>query len=218
MMTMRTAGRWSGGVAWLGALAWCLLPANLPAGSRPGATFPDPAETQGTAADEPYRPPDRGCTVRALMLDDLARMSPGDLEQLYRQSGVGGIPAGYARGRPIYDPDAAFAGLRSRATRALWHGKHFDAAGGTLVNQWCGFRAIRARVGYGTSWLDGGPAIVMDYGGTSHVWADVRDEMREVSPGLFLGVMYLRRPTQPRLKMYFALELSPGCGCGAPIQ
>jgi hypothetical protein len=63
----------------------------------------------------------------------------------------------------------------------------FDDAGVGLVNQWLGVRAVRASVGYGPSWLDGGPSIVVDYAATSRVWRDVRDEVREVAPGLYLG-------------------------------
>ena len=76
----------------------------------------------------------------------------------------------------------------------------------TLVNQWCGFRAIKARVYYGPSWLDGQTSIIMDYQETSKVWADVRDEVREVAPGLYLGLMYHRKPCEPQFKLYFALE------------
>jgi hypothetical protein len=107
-------------------------------------------------------------------------------------------------------PYRRLAGARAALTRALWHGKVFDCAGAGLVNQWCGFRAIRAEVYYGPSWLDGRPAIVMDYSRTSKVWADVRDEVREVAPGLYLGRMYRRKPCGPAFRMYFALQACPG--------
>ena len=141
-------------------------------------------------------------------------MSWPDLERLYRESGPGTVPVGYAPGLAIYCPEAPLAAARSKVTHLLWHGKHFSACDGTLVNQWCGFKAIRARVSYGESWLDGGPAVVMDYGGTSRVWADVRDEVREVAPGLYLGAMFLRREPQPKFKMFFALECRPPGGAG----
>ncbi len=48
----------------------------------------------------------------------------------------------------------------------------------------------------------------MDYQGSSLIWNDVRDELREVAPGLYLGAMYLRRSTGPKFKMWFALEAS----------
>jgi hypothetical protein len=142
-------------------------------------------------------------------LEELAQMSWPDLEQLYRASAPGPIPTGYTRGLPIYCPEERLAATRSALTRRLWHGKHFSPCDGTLVNQWCGIKAIRARVFCAESWLDGGPAIVMDYGGMSWVWNDVRDEIREVAPGLYLGAMFRRHDPQPKFKMFFALECSP---------
>jgi hypothetical protein len=147
--------------------------------------------------------------VRPQSLDELARMSWPELERLYRTSPPGAIPVGYAPGLAIYCPDARLSGARSKVTHFLWRGKHFSACDGTLVNQWCGIKAIRARVGYGDSWLDGGPAVVMDYGDTSRVWADVRDEIREVAPGLYLGAMFRRHEPEPKFKMFFALECPP---------
>ncbi len=147
----------------------------------------------------------------ALSLDGLAHMDWPELEQLYRQAEAAPIRAGYAPGRPIYQPNGHLSALRGKVTRVLWHGKHFCAEDCTLINQWCGLRAIRARVSYGPSWLDGKPSVIMDYSETSRVWADVRDEAREVAPGLFLGIMYERRCPGPRMKMFFALQTQPAC-------
>ena len=67
----------------------------------------------------------------------------------------------------------------------------------------------------GPSWLDGKPSLIMDYCGTSHVWRDVRDEVREVAPGLFVGVMFRRDPCGPKFEMFFVLEAA-SCGkCGS---
>ena len=76
-------------------------------------------------------------------------------------------------------------------------------------HQWLGLKAIEAQVYPGESWLDGGPSLVMDYRGTSKVWRNVRDELREVAPGLFLGVMYEDRCTGPKFRMFFALQACP---------
>ncbi|HKI37300.1 MAG TPA: hypothetical protein VKA46_35935 [Gemmataceae bacterium] len=171
----------------VGALVWNAFP--------PGVAL---AEDAATSVPCPV--------IRPHSLEELAQRSWPDLERLYRASSPGPVPVGYFRGLAIYCPEAKLAATRSKVSRLLWHGKHFSACDGTLVNQWCGFKAIRARVSCGESWLDGGPAIVMDYGGTSWVWADVRDETREVAPGLYLGAMFLRRDPQPKFKMFFALE------------
>jgi hypothetical protein len=149
------------------------------------------------------RAQDRPCVPRSL--EELAQLTYPELEQLYRAAPAGAIPCGYTCGRAIYCLDKPLNGIRSKVTRLVWHGKEFHDDG-TLVNQWSGFKAIRARVCYGQGWLDGGPAIIMDYSGTSLVWHDVRDELREVAPGLYLGVMYRRRAAGPKFVTYFALE------------
>ena len=136
-------------------------------------------------------------------------MSPAELEYLYRAAAPGPIPHGYLRGRAIYCPCERLAGVRSGLTHALWHGKLFNDCGTGLVHQWCGFRAIKAKVCFGPSWLDGKPSIIMDYGDTSLVWEDVRDELREVAPGLYLGRMYRRKPCGAQFKTFFALEACP---------
>jgi hypothetical protein len=144
----------------------------------------------------------------AYSLECLAQMSRGELEALYHGAGPGSPPCGYLRGKAIYCSDEFLAGLRSGAVGCLWRGKRFEPDD-TLVNQWLAFRAIRARVYEGPSWFDSQPAIIMDYCGTSRVWSDVRDEIREVSPGVYLGLMYRRRCPEPRFKMFFALEAVP---------
>jgi hypothetical protein len=138
----------------------------------------------------------------------LAHMSSQDLECLYRQAEPGRIPDGFARGRVRYCPESFIADVKSAATRLLWQGKVFRAEEGTLVNQWSGLRAIRATVYQGTSWLDGKPAIIIDYSETSRVWSNVRDEMREIAPGEYLGAMYVRGCPEPRLKLFFVLHAS----------
>ena len=159
-----------------------------------------------TAAGQPEM------TGPPLTLEQLSCMSWCQLEQIYTQAVPGSIPTGYLRGQAIYCPDALFTPTRSKMTKAVWHGKHFCPEEGMLINQWClGAQAVRARVGYGESWLDGKPSIIMDYRGVSHIWSDVRDEIREVAPGVYLGLMYRCKAGQPRMKMFFALE-STCCG------
>jgi hypothetical protein len=149
----------------------------------------------------------------ALSAEQLERMNWCELEQIYHQAEPGAVPDGYAPGRAIYCPDSLLTPARSRVTRTLWHGKLFCSADGTLINQWClGVHAIRARVYYGTSWLDGKPSIIMDYCGMSHVWANVRDELREVAPGLYLGIMYNRK-TPCQIKTFFVLDATCAARC-----
>jgi hypothetical protein len=141
----------------------------------------------------------------------LLRMSRAELEALYRQGRSAPVPAGFARGTALQYAGTGLAVPAARATHLLWQGKLFNAADCTLVNKMGGVQMIRARVYYGESWIDGSPSVIMDYRETSRVWADVRDELREVAPGLYLGAMFRRRCPEPRFVMFFALETAKGC-------
>jgi hypothetical protein len=149
-----------------------------------------------------------------LSLAYLGHLSWPELEALYRTSSPGAIPRGFLRGKVLYCRNSFLAGVRSATSNALWKGKVFDDSGSGLVNQWICFRAVRADVRYGPSWLDDGSSIVMDYATTSRVWSDVRDELREVAPGLYLGRMYHRRPCGPVFELFFVLQACPTSGCG----
>jgi hypothetical protein len=70
-----------------------------------------------------------------------------------------------------------------------------------------GEKAIRAKVYIDESWFDGKPAIILDYSKTSLVAHWVRDEIRQVYPGLYLGIVYWEH----KKILDFALDFShPG--------
>jgi hypothetical protein len=140
-------------------------------------------------------------------LDSLARLPWCELERIYRDAEPGTRPEGFHRGKVVHPSCEFLSGPRAGVSNFLWQGKHFCDA--TLINQWRGMRLIKAEVAPGESWLDGRPAHILDYQHSSKLWADVRDETREVSPGVYIGAMYLRRCPQPRLKVLFLLEKSP---------
>ncbi len=141
-------------------------------------------------------------------LDQLLRMSPGDLEALYQRGVVAAIPPGRARGTALFAPGTWRTQLLARSTRLVWQGKIIEPGQSTAVNRFFGIRMIRGRLSEGPSWLDGAPTLVLDYSETSRIYARNRDEIRQVAPGLFLGLMYDRTTTPPRLSMYFALQTS----------
>jgi hypothetical protein len=148
----------------------------------------------------------------AVTLEQLLRMTPPELEELYRQGTVAAIPPGRVRGTALLAPGTWRTRLLARGTRLVWQGKEFDADQATVVNRFFGIRIIRAQVYQGPSWLDGEPTLVLDYSRTSRIYANNRDEVRQVAPGLFLGLMYDRTTAPPRLKMYFGLEGSGQLG------
>src|SRR5262245_1534302 len=141
------------------------------------------------------------CGGGCLTLDRLVKMSRCELEELYRNAPPAPMLDGYYAGRSMKRP---------KATGMVWKGKLFCAADCTLVNRWCcGLHAIQAKVYPGESWFDGKPALIMDYRESSHVWKDVRDELREVCPGLYLGIMYHDKGCcAPKFATFFALECS----------
>jgi hypothetical protein len=129
----------------------------------------------------------------AVTLHDLTTMSQAELDDLFRHSPMGELPDGDAEGTAIVDPDTDLAGLILLLTRWLaWQGKVFYRAQGYLLNKVgpLGFHLVKARVYVAPSWFDKQPAIILDYSRTSLIAHEVRDEIREVSPGTFLGVVY----------------------------
>jgi hypothetical protein len=147
--------------------------------------------------------------VRAgeLTMDDLARMCPAQLDQLYQASCAAPLPSGKINGRALIRPGTSFAVPRSRAARLLWQGKVFHPEDCTAINRFFGMRVIRGKLYYASSWMDGRPSLILDYQDTSLLYGPYRDEIRQVAPGLFLGLMYERACPQPNFKLYFALDI-----------
>jgi hypothetical protein len=141
-----------------------------------------------------------------LTLDDLARMGPAELDQLYRNSPAAPVPSGRVRGRALSRPGTAHAVARSRTSRLVWQGKVFHPEESMAVNRFFGIRMIRGRLYYAPSWVDGRTSLILDYQDTSHIYGNYRDEIRQVAPGLYLGLMHARTSPQPTFKLYFALQ------------
>jgi hypothetical protein len=141
-----------------------------------------------------------------LTIGQLVRLSPGELDDLYARGTPAPMLDGKVRGRAVVLPGKRLAGPASAVARLVWQGKVFHAADATATNRFFGIRAIQGRLYHGDSWRDGRPALILDYQGTSRVYARYRDEIRQVAPSLYLGLMYERTCPQPTFSMYFALE------------
>lgn len=139
-------------------------------------------------------------------LETLRSMGPAEIEAVYRAGTAAAIPAGRVRGTALIAPGTRRARLLSRGAKLVWQGKVIAPDQSTAVNRFFGVKMIRGRLYQAPSWLDGAPALILDYAGTSRIYARNRDEIRQVGPGLFLGLMYDRTAEPPRLSMYFALE------------
>ena len=126
----------------------------------------------------------------------LCEVTGQELDRRYRASGSGALPAGPVTGAIMLLPGTPLARPIAHLVRALaWQGKVFHADRGELVNRILLFRinAVRAKVREGRSWFDGRPCIVLDYSETSLLASMVRDEIREIEPGLWLGLAYMWR-------------------------
>lgn len=150
----------------------------------------------------------------ALTPEALTAMGYDELEALYRAASAScqaaTIPCGYLPGRAIYCSTEKLSKVKSAVSALSWKGKHFSSEEPILVNQWLVGKAVKANVSLGESWLDGQPAIVMDYQGKSPlIWRNVRDEVREVAPGLYLGAMFQRGCGDARFRMFFVLDARP---------
>jgi hypothetical protein len=141
--------------------------------------------------------------------DRLVRMSAAELDALYRSASPGPVPHGKVRGIPIVSPGSTFGPVMSRGARIVWQGKVFRDDGTGAVNRFFGLRMIRGNVSYGPSWLDARPSLILDYQGTSLVYGRYRDEIRQVAPGLYLGLMFSRTEPTPTFSRYFAFEGQP---------
>jgi hypothetical protein len=132
-------------------------------------------------------------------------MSADELDQLFRQSDAGEIPRGEAEGTVLIRPGTELAGPAAKLIHLLvWQGKVFDPDQGELRNEILpfGIKAVRAKVYTAPSWLDGREAIVLDYSDTSVVAHWIRDEIRDVGQGTYLGLVFWERDKL----LHFALQ------------
>ena len=126
----------------------------------------------------------------------LLKMSQAELDALFTSSPAGEIPNGEAEGTAIISPGTTYSDEIAKFINLFaWQGKNFDAEKGVLKNRILplGLNAILAKVYKGTSWLDNKECIVLDYSETSLLAHWIRDEIRQIGPGLYLGVVYWKK-------------------------
>jgi hypothetical protein len=137
----------------------------------------------------------------------LFTLSDEELDQLFSNSPAGDIPNGDGHGTAIIAPQRTFSPQIAEAINLFaWQGKTFDAQHGTLTNRLLAFgvNAIVAQVYKGPSWFDGKECIVLDYSTTSLVAEHIRDEIRQIGPGMYLGMVYWDKDKT----IHFALQFS----------
>jgi hypothetical protein len=155
-------------------------------------------------------------------LDDLADLDGDALLALYRQGSTPAISmvTGHLRGRMLAVPGAR--GLVFRMLRAFarwrffpWRGKSFtplSPAEGEGINRVWSDRTPSRWFRFATriepSRAGAFDAFQLDYDNPDNPFfiRAIKDELREVSPGLYLGQAYVVISGRPRLALYFGLQ------------
>jgi hypothetical protein len=124
-------------------------------------------------------------------------------EVLFREGTLGCGPLGPTRGTVLY-ADGKHPRLKARLQGVIWKGKTFHDDG-TFINRWLGgVQAVSAAICVEPSWLDGQPCLVMQYAPDARVFGNVRDELRQIGPNMWLGRSYDAPTRQP--KNWFVLR------------
>jgi hypothetical protein len=146
-----------------------------------------------------------GEQTMAYAQSQLLAMSQSDLDALFSNSSSGDIPDGEAEGTAIIAPGTVYSSeIASLINIFVWQGKTFDSAHGTLRNRILpfGLNAIVAEVYKAPSLFDNKECLVLDYSKTSLVAEHIRDEIRQIGVGSFLGLVYWDKAKS----IHFALQ------------
>lgn len=132
-------------------------------------------------------------TPSSITAETLTAMTQQELDDAFRRAPIGDLPDGDAIGTAVVAPGTEIEGIVQRVGYWLaWQGKVVYRSRGYLVNKVgpLGLHLFKARVYVAPSWFDNQPAIILDYSKTSLLAHQVRDEIREVSPDLYLGIVF----------------------------
>jgi Animal haem peroxidase len=165
-------------------------------GALPNAFQPWARSVPGSA-----RPATAGAAQAGTKIDlsdpaTLVGVRMARLGTIFGTASAGPIPDGRSRGTVLLGTGGWPARLAAQVSYALlWRGKVVNARKGRLKNLISAFSvpAIAAEVYEQASWYDQKPCIVLDYSKTSLVARMVRDEIREIAPGVYLGLVFWGR-------------------------
>jgi hypothetical protein len=154
-------------------------------------------------------------------LEALEAMDGQTLAQLYAEGRVTSLKAldGHPQGRMLavrgMDRGGVFAAIRKLATASFfpWGGKSFagsDTRGAGVNRVHLGGRhqLFHFHTHVGASVVDGAPAIILDYDLRDNpgLIRRIHDEVREVSPGLYLGPAMWKTARGKVHVLWFALD------------
>jgi hypothetical protein len=176
------------------SLCLSLLALAVTASAAPNAAL---LELQETApAQTPAPTPAAEAVPPISSAQQLLTQTAEDLVVLYHRSEPGPIPDGAARGSGTVSPGTADGEASRQLIAFLWQGKIFkrsDDRSADLVNKTIFGETFAAKVYFGKSMLDEKESIIIDYSETPFKpFRIIRDEIRLVAPGVYLGYAYLR--------------------------
>ena len=123
-----------------------------------------------------------------------------ELDEIYSNAQPGDIPNGDTQGTAILAGSIFSKIVAFLVGLFVWQGKEFDlfcpnGQAGVLVNKITPFSLtfIVAKVYRDKSWLDGKDTILIDYSKTSFFAKVIRDEIREIEPGVYLGKVWWKK-------------------------
>jgi hypothetical protein len=150
-----------------------------------------------------------GGNLMAYTADQLLQMTEKQLDDLFSSSPAGDIPNGEAHGTAIIAAGKKFSPqIAALINIFTWQGKNFDAAHGTLTNRILAFglNAIVAQIYKSESWFDGKECIVLDYSKTSLLAKHIRDEIRQIGTGTYLGIVYWDKTRTIHFSLQFPIS------------
>jgi hypothetical protein len=138
---------------------------------------------------------------------DLARLNPAELSDVFKGGSIKEFPVGELNGQMLYLTDRLLPVYKVNTANKVWRGKYVGIGeDASFANRWMGNRRwLGSKYVIGPSWLDGQPAIILEYPIGTPMFANLHDEMREVAPGVLLGTVFERNPR--KFRGYFAIEV-----------
>lgn len=132
-------------------------------------------------------------TVTTLKPINLLSMSQSEIDELYRQGSVGEIPDGDSHGIAIVAAGTILVNILALLSELfVWEGKFFNREQKFFLNKIppFGIRAFKGEIYKGDGWFCDGEAIILDYSKTSFIFQNIREEMREIVPNVYLAQVY----------------------------
>jgi hypothetical protein len=182
-------------------------------------------QTQSTSTNgQPHVTPPSSPARAAVpsSVDELLPLAPDALARLYREASVPRLDAisGDLKGRmlawdALRGPAATLIRAAGSWDRFPWRGKSFIPHGsdsGEGINRVFSdrWKLFKFTTFVGPSRAGGFDSVQLDYDHPTNPFfiRAIKDEIRELKPGLFLGQAYLHLPSGDRLVLYFGLQMS----------